>query len=55
MCRSMSGKWTLIGVTSWGEKCGQKGKPGVYSKVGDIVSWIHDKINTEGAVILLVY
>ena len=33
-------RYTLIGVTSWGEGCGERGKPGVYAEVADYIPFI---------------
>ncbi len=30
----------LLGLTSWGFGCGARGRPGVYTRVGNYVSWI---------------
>ncbi|XP_044538363.1 plasma kallikrein [Gracilinanus agilis] len=33
-------KWQLVGITSWGDGCGQKDHPGVYTKVFAYLDWI---------------
>ncbi|KAG8225007.1 hypothetical protein J437_LFUL006018 [Ladona fulva] len=35
-----SPKWTIFGITSFGEGCGKKGKYGIYTKVSNYVRWI---------------
>uniref|UniRef100_G1PSR3 Plasma kallikrein n=1 Tax=Myotis lucifugus TaxID=59463 RepID=G1PSR3_MYOLU len=37
------GMWHLVGITSWGEGCGRKEQPGVYTKVAEYVDWILEK------------
>ena len=39
------GRWTVFGVTSFGEGCGQKGKFGIYVQVPNFVEWIEDKVD----------
>ena len=38
------GKWTIYGITSFGEGCGRKGKFGIYAKVPNYVAWIKSVI-----------
>ncbi|KAM4837275.1 coagulation factor XI isoform 2-T2 [Thomomys bottae] len=39
--------WHLVGITSWGEGCGQKERPGIYTNVIKYVDWILEKTQTE--------
>uniref|UniRef100_A0ABM5G0A1 Neurotrypsin n=1 Tax=Pogona vitticeps TaxID=103695 RepID=A0ABM5G0A1_9SAUR len=40
MCQQSSGRWVIVGITSWGYGCGRKDSPGVYTKVSRFVPWI---------------
>ncbi|XP_041850923.1 transmembrane protease serine 13a [Melanotaenia boesemani] len=39
--------WYLVGITSWGAGCGQKNKPGVYTKVSSVLPWIYSSMQQE--------
>ncbi|XP_067362332.1 coagulation factor IX isoform X2 [Channa argus] len=36
------GTWFLTGVVSWGEQCATTGKYGVYTRLGNFLTWIRD-------------
>lgn len=42
-----NGLYYVYGIVSWGDQCGLKNKPGVYTQVTSFLRWIKYKIQTE--------
>ncbi|CAG4966376.1 unnamed protein product [Parnassius apollo] len=40
MYQMSSGRWAVIGVVSWGVRCGEPQHPGLYTRVDKYLSWI---------------
>ncbi|XP_032099178.1 prostasin [Sapajus apella] len=39
----VEGVWYLTGIVSWGDACGARNRPGVYTLASSYASWIHSK------------
>jgi secreted trypsin-like serine protease len=40
MLQLQSGRWTTIGLVSWGIRCGKPNTPGIYTRVNSYLQWI---------------
>lgn len=41
------GKWSIVGITSFGIKCGQATEPDINTRVSKYIPWIVSKVNAE--------
>lgn len=44
MVEGPSKRWMVIGIVSWGLKCGEPGYPGVYTRVSRYNEWILENV-----------
>ena len=47
LCRDYRDRWTVFGITSFGEGCGKKGKFGIYTKLPNYIKWIQSWIQKQ--------
>ncbi|KAL7991119.1 hypothetical protein Chor_014549, partial [Crotalus horridus] len=40
-------RYVLHGITSWGSGCGERGKPGVYTRITAFADWIRQQMESE--------
>lgn len=47
MLQTKSKQWTLVGVISWGIKCGEPGVPGIYTRISHFLDYIYEHAVNE--------
>ena len=47
LCQDDSGRWSLVGVTSWGHGCAKERRPGVYARVAWLTDFIESTIDQD--------
>ncbi|KAH6931699.1 hypothetical protein HPB50_027245 [Hyalomma asiaticum] len=55
MVQSRSKQWTLVGVISWGIKCGEPGVPGIYTRIPHFLDFIYEHAVTANEIRRVVF
>lgn len=40
MIQLSNDRWVVAGIVSYGMRCGEKDKPGIYTRVNSYIKWI---------------
>jgi serine protease 56 len=40
MVQLPNNRWTVVGIVSWGVRCGEEDHPGIYTRVSEYIQWI---------------
>uniref|UniRef100_A0A3B5MAW8 Peptidase S1 domain-containing protein n=1 Tax=Xiphophorus couchianus TaxID=32473 RepID=A0A3B5MAW8_9TELE len=54
VCKGDS-RWYLVGLTSWGSGCGDVNKPGVYTRVSSVLSWVYTGLQKWLTFLYLIF
>lgn len=47
MLQGANRRWMLVGIVSWGYRCGEPDFPGVYTRVNHYLSWIENNLGSR--------
>ena len=52
VCPGDNGAYELCGITSWGNGCAEKKKPGVYTNVARLMPWVKQHMQGRHATLI---